>query len=171
MFIYHHIKLYLLLFLAGCLEFNVYLVEQDVPGLQVYLQLYLLLVTSWQYVAVHSFYDILRGLLYLLLLRWVTCYQWYNFWPRDHSSSIAGKHFIWPIVCSPPPPLPHFTKNKVHCHFEIPLHTLFEHCGGSVSDYCLLVICVNCFASTLHSFELLWGWTCSTIKSGHEQAP
>lgn len=71
----------------------------------------------------------------------------------------------------PPPPLPHFTKNKVHCHFEIPLHTLFEHCGGSVSDYCLLVICVNCFASTLHSFELLWGWTCSTIKSGHEQAP
>lgn len=70
-----------------------------------------------------------------------------------------------------PPPLPHFTKNKVHCHFEIPLHTLFEHCGGSVSDYCLLVICVNCFASTLHSFELLWGWTCSTIKSGHEQAP
>lgn len=71
----------------------------------------------------------------------------------------------------PPPSLPHFTKNKVHCHFEIPLHTLFKHFGGSVSDYCLLVICVNCFASTLHSFEFLWGWTCSTIYSDHEQAP
>lgn len=125
MFIYHHIKLYLLLFLAGCLEFNVYLVEQDVPGLQVYLQLYLLLVTSWQYVAVHSFYDILKGLLYLLLLRWVTCYQWYNFWPRDHSSSIAGKHFIWPIVCSPPPTSSFYQKQSPLSFWNPPTHTLW----------------------------------------------
>ena len=53
---------------AGRLGSSVYLVEQDVPGLPVYLHFYLLLVTSWQSLVVRCFCDILRGPHYLQLL-------------------------------------------------------------------------------------------------------
>lgn len=85
-----------------------------------------------------------------------------NFWPRGHSSSIAGKHFMWPIFCSPSPPrfliLPK-TKSIVI------LKSPYTHFLNTLVDLSAIIACLSfvSIALLLHCIRL------SFCEDGHVQ--